>query len=179
VWEVDLPENIDGKRKRLKKILGDIPAHVTLVPVDFDRERIGDVLAAHGYSPELRTFFIWEAVTQYLPAPSIESTFDFLANAPSGSRLAFTYIRRDFIEGKSRYGQEQLYRNMIVKNKTWLFGINPDEVADFIAPSGWRVLEHYGYDELADKYVKPTGRILLSTPLERMVYAEKDGATSN
>jgi len=36
-----------------------------------------------------------------------------------------------------------------------------------------RVLEHLGYEELAERYVKPTGRKLVSTPLERMVYAEK------
>ena len=38
---------------------------------------------------------------------------------------------------------------------------------------GWRVLEHLGYEELAEWYVKPTGREVLSTPLERLVCAEK------
>ena len=38
---------------------------------------------------------------------------------------------------------------------------------------GWHVVEHLGYEELAERYVKPTGRELASTPIERMVYAEK------
>jgi hypothetical protein len=46
-------------------------------------------------------------------------------------------------------------------------------VADLLGRCGWRVLDHLGYDELAERYVKPTGRQLASMALERMVYAEK------
>jgi hypothetical protein len=46
-------------------------------------------------------------------------------------------------------------------------------VADLLSSHGWRVVEHLGYDELAERYVKPTGRALAATPITRMVYAEK------
>lgn len=173
VWEVDQPDNITSKRSRLEKILDRMPAQVTLVPIDFDQQELGPVLAAHGYPADKRTFFIWEAVTQYLTETGIRTTFDFLAQAPAGSRLAFTYIRKDFIDGKVRYGQERLYKTMVLKDRSWIFGFDPEGVADFLRENGWAVLEHLGYDELAERYVKPTGRKLLSTQLERMVYAEK------
>ena len=48
VWEVDQPESIEPKRARLQKLLGEIPAHVTLVPIDFDHEELGAVLASNG-----------------------------------------------------------------------------------------------------------------------------------
>jgi hypothetical protein len=35
------------------------------------------------------------------------------------------------------------------------------------------VVEHLGYEELAERYVKPTGRKLASSPIERMVCAKK------
>jgi hypothetical protein len=35
------------------------------------------------------------------------------------------------------------------------------------------MVERSGYEELTERYVKPTGRKLVSMPLERMVYAEK------
>jgi len=173
VWEVDQPENIDAKRSRLRKVFGEVPAHVTLVPIDFDREELGSVLASHGYAADTKTFFIWEGVTQYLTEAGIEATFDFLAKAPAGSRLVFTYVRKDFIDGKVLYGQEYLYKRVLLKDKIWLFGIDPEDVADFLDVYGWRVLEHIGYEELAERYVKPTGRKLVSMPLERIVYAEK------
>ena len=173
VFEVDLPENIDAKRSRLKKILGGVPAHVKLVPIDFDREDLGAVLASHGYAADTRTFFIWEGVMQYLTEQGVRATMDFLAKAPAGSRLAFTYVRKDFVDGEVFYGHEYIYKTLVLKGKNWHFGMDPENVADFLSGYGWRVLEHLGYDELGERYVKPTGRKLLSMPLERMVYAEK------
>lgn len=173
IWEVDQPGNIKAKRTRLSKILDEVPANITLVPIDFDHQELGDVLKSYGYPAKARTFFIWEAVTQYLPEASVRMTFDYLAKSPAGSRLTFTYVRKDFIEGKVLYGHDYIYKNMISKGRSWHFGIEPEGVADFLSAYGWHVLEHLGYDELAERYVKPTGRKLLSTLLERMVYAEK------
>jgi len=173
VWEIDQPKNIDAKRIMLKKVFKSLPEHVTLVPIDLDHELLGDVLPSYGYLGDMKTFFIWEAVTQYLPGDSVRKTFDYLAQARPGSRLVFTYVRRDFIERKTSYGHKYIYENMIIKDKSWLFGLDPDEVGDFLSAYGWRVQEHLGYDELAEIYVKPTGRKLLSTPLERIVFAQK------
>ena len=173
-WEVDQPENVESKRARLRKLFGTVPAHVTLVPIDFDREELGTVLSSHGYSAEeQRTFFVWEAVTQYLTEPGIRATFAFLATAAPGSRLAFTYVRKDFLDGRAMYGGEALYEQYVVRDKLWLFGMAPEEVEDFVGAYGWSVVEHLGYEELAERYVKPTGRELASTPIERAVYAEK------
>ncbi len=173
VWEVDQPENVGPKQARLRKLLGEVPIHVKLVPIDFDREELEAVLATYGYSTEMRTFFIWEAVTQYLTETGIKTTFDFLARAARGSHLAFTYVRKDFLDGQVMYGQEDLYKRYVVRGKLWLFGMDPEGVVNFLEPYGWRVIEHLGYEELAERYVKPTGRELASTPIERMVYAEK------
>jgi methyltransferase (TIGR00027 family) len=173
VWEVDQPENIKAKRLRLRKVLETIPAPVTLVEVDFDHEILSDVLTQHGYVVDMKTFFVWEAVTQYLPESSIRDTFDFLAEARPGSRLAFTYVCKDFIDGESTHGHEFLYEKMVLKDKSWLFGMDPSEVAGFLSGYGWHVLEHLGYEELAERYVKASRSDLLTTSLERIVYAEK------
>jgi methyltransferase (TIGR00027 family) len=173
VWEVDQPVNIDAKRSRLEKLFSGIPPHVTLVPIDFDLEDLATVLESHGYEPDAKTFFIWEGVTQYLSEDGVRSTLAFLARTPAGSRLVFTYTPRNFIDGDNFYGHEYLYKKMLLKDKIWLFGLNPENVDDFLGGYGWRVLEHLGYEELADRYVKPTGRELKSMAIERIVYAEK------
>ena len=53
------------------------------------------------------------------------------------------------------------------------FGFDPEDVDDFLCDYGWHVLEHLGYEELADRYVEPTGRKLEFMAIERIVYAEK------
>jgi len=78
VWEVDQKQNNDAKRARLEKLFQEIPTHVTLVPIDFDHEDLATVLASHGYTPEKKTFFIWEGVTQYLTETGVRATFEFL-----------------------------------------------------------------------------------------------------
>lgn len=172
-WEVDQPENIKPKQLRLQKIFGQIPNRVKLVSIDFDHEDLETVLASHGYSVDQRTFFVWEAVTQYLTEIGVKTTFAFLAKAARGSRLAFTYVRKDFLKGDNFYEHERLHQQYVVKDKAWLFGWNPDEIAGFLAFYGWHLVEHLGYDALAEKYVKPTGRVSPSMPIELIVYAEK------
>lgn len=173
-WEVDQPHNIDSKKSRIEKLFQPVPEHVTLVPIDFDSQDLGTVLANHGYTPTTKTFFIWEGVTQYVTEAGIRATFDYLAKAPAGSRLVFTYVPKDFIEGENFYGQEYLYNQMLVKDQIWLFGIEPDGLDQFIGTYGWQVVEHIGYDELVDRYVKPTRRDLRSMAIERVVYAQKN-----
>jgi len=172
-WEVDQPKNIGGKRTRIEKLFRPVPHNVTLVPIDFDREELGMVLAEYGYSPAKKTFFIWEGVTQYVSEQGIRATFKYLAKTPAGSRLVFTYTPKDFIDGENFYDQEYLYKKMLVKNKIWLFGIDPSKVDGLLGEYGWRIREHTGYDALVERYVKPTGRDLGPILIERIVYAEK------
>jgi len=173
VWEVDQAGSVDSKRSRLRKVLGGVPEHVTLVPVDFDREDLGSALAAAGHPPDAVTFFILEGVTQYLSEAGFEATFGFLARAAAGSRLVFTYTPRDFIEGTQLYGQPHLHAKMLGRNPLWHFGLDPDEVDGVLARYGWRTVEHLGYDELDERFVKPTGRELDWMAIERIVSARK------
>jgi methyltransferase (TIGR00027 family) len=173
VFEVDQPLNVDRKKKVVARVLGTPPASVRLVPVDFERDDLMAALGSHGYRPEYRTFFVWEGVTQYLTESAVRATFAQLAHAAPGSRLDFTYVRREFIDGDERYGAAALYKRMRQRRQVWKFGLVPDDVADFIAPYGWRLIEQAGPDEFMNRYVRPSGRILDTSQLEWSAYAEK------
>jgi methyltransferase (TIGR00027 family) len=172
VWEVDQPENINQKRIRLRKALGVIPSNVRLVPIDLDNEDLGEVLLSHDYSHGEKTFFIWEAVTQYLTESGIRKTFNFLSKATPDSRIAFTYVRKEFLEGRNKFDNERFYNDFVTK-KIFIFGKEPEEWPDFLRDYGWEVCEDCGFDELAKRYIEPTGRKLTATPIERMVFAKK------
>ena len=53
------------------------------------------------------------------------------------------------------------------------FGLNPDEVADFVAEYGWRLIEQAGPDYYLHNYIRPAGRDLAASELEWTAYAEK------
>ncbi|MGV0635576.1 class I SAM-dependent methyltransferase [Mycolicibacillus trivialis] len=173
VFEVDLPENIEVKRTLLQKVYGAVPGHVTLVPVDFETQDLGDTLASHGYDVTSRTFFIWEGVTMYLTEDGVRATLAFLAGTSPGSRLVFTHLPQDFLDGKAFYGSEALYQQYKIKRGLWRFGIDPDRVPEFLAEYGWRVIEQPTAEDFAARYVTPTGRDKPVSQLERSVCAER------
>jgi methyltransferase (TIGR00027 family) len=172
IWELDQNIIIKHKQKRLTQILGTIPGNVKMIGIDFDHEDICKVLEKNGYSNDMRIFFIWEAVTQYLEEKSVRMIFDFLSHAHMGSKIVFTYVRKDFLDGNNMYGMDEVYKRF-VETGTWKFGMDPESWPQFLEEYGWKIIEDVGAEDLVEKYVKPTGRIFASTAIERIISAEK------
>jgi methyltransferase (TIGR00027 family) len=173
VFEVDLPQMITYKERKLRQLYGSVPSHVRLIPLDFDRQTVEDGLKSHGYSPDQKSFFIWEGVTQYISEPAVCAVFEFLAKVRPGSRIVFTYIVKDFIDGERTYGLERLYQQTRGKKPMWQFGLQPSQVAAFIGEYSWKELEQVGPDEYRQRYLNPMGRTEAVMEIERMVYAQK------
>ena len=95
VFEVDHPATQKAKIRKLQSTLGAgcLPTFVTFVPVDFTHESLAVRLAECGYSERLKTLFIWEGVTMYLDAVSVEGTLAFIAShSAPGSTVVFDYM---------------------------------------------------------------------------------------
>jgi len=174
VFEVDLPVNIALKAKTVRRVLGQAPMSVRLVALDFEHDDLLTALAEHGYHTDYRAFFICEGVTQYLTEAGVRRTLEGLRATAPGTRLVFTYVRRDFIDGTNRYGTRTLYRTVRQRKQLWHFGLEPDEVAEFIAEYGWRLVEQAGADELVQRYVEPTGRKLKASQCGVVGFCGKD-----
>jgi methyltransferase (TIGR00027 family) len=173
IFEVDQPVNIARKTAAVRRVLGEQPRSVRLVALDFERDDLLTTLAEYGYHTDYRTFFIWEGVTQYLTTDAVRATLDGLRPVAPGSRLVFTYVRRDFIDGANLYGAKSLYRRVRQRQQLWHFGIQPEEVEEFLAGFGWRLIEQVGPEQLIQRYVKPAGRDLTASEIEWSAYAEK------
>ena len=90
IFEVDHPATQAYKRERVRAL--DSERRPVFVPVDFEKQRISQELAAAGHDPASATFWIWEGVTMYLGRSVIAACLGeiALASAP-GSRVAVTY----------------------------------------------------------------------------------------
>ena len=97
-WEVDQAVNIDAKRKAIEKALGVIPQyHVKQVSINFiNRGDLEDVLKRHGYLGNEKTFFIWEAVSQYINEAAVQKTFDFFSKVPSWKSISVYLCTKRF-----------------------------------------------------------------------------------
>ncbi|ANA97166.1 MULTISPECIES: SAM-dependent methyltransferase [Mycobacteroides] len=173
VWEVDLPDNIAAKSKALQRCFGSPPDNIRLTAVDFETDDLADALRRDGFEPGMRTFIIWEAVTQYLTEWAVRQTLSHLCDPGPGSHLALTYVRKDFLDGHEMYGAEAGHHELVVAKQLWRFGLEPEQTVGFFAEYGWQEYGQAGSDEYSHLYVRPCGRAMDISPIERSLAARR------
>lgn len=171
IYELDQENNIKKKKKLVKKSFEKIPENIQLIATDFSINDLTQQLEDFDYDFSCETFFIMEAVTQYLDKEAIHETFEFLSKANKNSQLVFTYVRKDFIDGEEMYGWSSAYEKYVEKG-IWKFGLLPNDVPTFLKNYGWTVIEDLSYDELS-KRMNIKDRGLELTCVERIVLCKK------
>jgi methyltransferase (TIGR00027 family) len=175
-FELDLPPNTGYKRRRLVSVFGRVPEHTRLIAVDFQFADLSSILHANGFREDQPCLFIWEAVTQYLTEAAVRRTLASLSGVPATSRLIFTYVRQDFLDGTNLWESPALHEQFVGKQRLWDFGLNPEDVNPLLHEYGWAEHEQVGAAEYTRSYLEPIDRRLRVTDLERFVLAEKSAA---
>jgi methyltransferase (TIGR00027 family) len=152
VFEVDMPEVL---ALRTEHLVGDqnISASAIAVPIDFEREDLGEALRGRGYASAARTLFLWEGVTYYLPEAAVKAVLSLVASQSGpGSSILFDYVTRAFVDGDySGYGARRLAAGWRRLGNVNRFGV--DDIAAFIHPTGLRVRSDLDARELEDRYL--------------------------
>ena len=140
VFEVDHPATQTWKLRQLRREGIAIPANVTFVAVDFERDDLAAALRAAGLAPGEPSFFSWLGVTPYLEPGPLWATLRAVAAAAGGAGgVAFDFIARP------------RRREMLVRLILWLRGrrvaslgepfrtlMRPDDVAAGLEGLGFR-----------------------------------------
>ena len=178
VFELDLPATQQMKRTLVEKVAGELPAHVSFVPIDFGRQDIEDVMTAAGFRGDLKAFFIWEGVTQYLTAEAVDRTFRYVSSAAAGgSEVVFTYVHQGIIDGTARSKVDQRIMSSIQRRGTpWIFGLAPSTVAEYLTQRGLKLVEEVWAPDFRTRYLNPRGRQMTLYEGERVVLARTVGA---
>jgi methyltransferase (TIGR00027 family) len=173
VFEIDEPATLAVKRARMERVLGALPGHVSLVAMDFEHDDLGARLNAAGLRREARTMFICEGVTSYLTAAGVDATFRRVsALAATGSRLAFTYLDRAALEGRSDLpGARAAIAAVRRAGEPFQFGLDPGDLPAYLADRGLELLEDASTAELAVRYLHPLGRRPPASPFYRVALA--------
>jgi methyltransferase (TIGR00027 family) len=173
VFEVDRPAVVARKAEVLRRVLGGTPPSVHLVAADLERDDVMAALREHGYRDDARTFVIAEGLTQYLAPDAVRALFAQLAATPPGSRLTFTYVRQDFIDGTELYGAQRLHRRFCGRRPLWRTGLIGEQVAELLADAGWQLTEQTGPSYYRDLFLSRTQRGLAASPIEWTVFAQR------
>ena len=173
-FELDFPELQKVKKSYIDKKIGELPSNVSLVPVDFNSQDLGEELKKAGYDLSSKTLFMWEGVTQYISKEAIDNTLKYVTQAPTGSRIVFTYVLKSFIDGSHiPDGLTSLYKLTLNKKKPlWFCGFDPAEMHEYLSKFSLSLIEDVGHEEFLERYIKPKGRDLTVMEIERTVLAE-------
>lgn len=154
VYELDHPVTQKWKIKRVKRIFGSIPSHVTFVAIDFERMALEDVMTKTSFNAGSKTIFIWEGVSQYIEAKASDATLRYLSSvATPQSQIIFTYINSRILEENMAIiaHHEKL-------GEPWIFGIDPDKITNYLSARGIQLINQVDASEYKKRYLYPLER---------------------
>jgi methyltransferase (TIGR00027 family) len=173
VFEVDQPAIQQEKIKRLRKIYGNIPDHLTFVPVDFNRDSLA-ALFDHGYKVDAITLFIWEGVTYYITAKAVDSTLAFVqSNSAVGSSIIFDYVFTSALTAARKRGEiTRMQRYSRFTGEPLVFGIDEGSIDRFLSQRGFSQIVNIGMAGLRAAYLTGKNRNRPLSPIYAIVHAK-------
>jgi methyltransferase (TIGR00027 family) len=142
IYEVDYPVTQAWKLERLAEAQLASPPCLTLVPVDFERDDIGEKLVGAGFQPNSPAFFTWLGVVPYLTQEAIGSTLDYIASIQN-SEVVF-----DYMEAPQTFSEEI---RELVKERTEQLAKIGERWASSFAPAGIAtILRSHGFCNIKD-----------------------------
>jgi len=140
VFEVDHPATQELKRERIERFLGAPPAHLELVPVDFERHSLDEALAASSFDPNARTLFSWIASIPYVEESAVHETFRSIArHSAGGSEIIFNFSSREREAGLSGASTEdrQLQRATRRRGEPLKSAFDPEALLKAVCELGY------------------------------------------
>jgi methyltransferase (TIGR00027 family) len=160
VFEVDHPATQRVKKERLHACMGKLPTNIRYVAIDFERDALEARLIESGYNPAVLAVVVWEGVIDYLTESAVQSTLAVLTRllAPS-SLLIFTYTHKGALDGSKAFPGARRWRSWSsVSGEPFLFGLNPDTLAEVLKPHLFLLQSDASTEEIARRYCSSLGR---------------------
>jgi O-methyltransferase involved in polyketide biosynthesis len=104
---------------------------------------------------------------------------NFVSSCAPGSSIAFDYAIKSFVDGDtSTYGGKQVARWLKRIREPFLFGLNAEETAGFVARHKLRVVSDLGPEESEQAYLQTKNGLYLGKTFGhvRMVHARAAGS---
>lgn len=151
-FEVDHPATQATKMAAL----ADAGSNLFFCPADLTKHSIADALAPAWFDASLPTVFIAEGITMYLDAKQLDKFFAGIrqrAQHPDSS-LIFTYMARSPLGVIGFDSQTALARLWLqVKGEPMKWGIEPENVAAFLAARGFTLRRDHSAADLSARFM--------------------------
>ena len=154
VLEVDHPATQAWKRRRLDDTGIEVPATVTFVPVDFERQNLRETLTAAGLDVSRPAIFSWLGVTPYLEEAAIWQTLkDIAALSAAGGGVVFDYsIPPSSVGFVARFFFRRLERRVAKAGEPFKSYFDPPALAQGLRDIGFTKISDLGATEINSRF---------------------------
>ena len=149
-----MPNTIKNKRQVLCQKLGNIPSGLSLIPLDFNIDKL-NILSQYGFDKKIPTVYIWQGVTYYLRRESVSDVLDFIkSQMVTGSVFMF-----DACSPLMTYKNDQIpgIRAQIDKlneiGEPYIFGMDSNEMEAWLKKKGFNNIKIQKQVDLEVKYL--------------------------
>lgn len=165
IFELEISPTQNRKKKCLAKEKIDIPEKVTLVPIDFNKEKLQNVLGKSGYNRNENTLFIWEGVSYYLEPTSVNATLEFIKKySPKESLVAFDYaVSLSDKTVNNYYGAKEFTETWKKRhsNEPFKFAIDAGGIELFLEQRGLKIINHLDSEQIEKMFLlKENGSLI-------------------
>lgn len=154
-YEVDHPDTQKLKLERLAAAGIQMPDNLRHVPVDFERESLGEVLAHAGFDRNQPTFFSWLGVSYYLRLESVLGVFKYVASVAPSSQLVFDFVMADSALGEAERKAIARITAFVEKySEPWFSRFEPQELQDTLHSVGFSDTFYFSWERATERYFK-------------------------
>ncbi len=152
IYEVDHPATQTWKRQRLAAAQIEAPPWLHFVPVDFERDDLGELLAGAGFQQDSAAFFSWLGVVPYLTADAIGKTLEYMASVRD-TEVVFDYMEAaDAFSAGSRELVQQRTQQLEKMNERWASRFEPAGIAEILRSHGFCDIEDIDFEEVRSRF---------------------------
>ena len=152
IYEADHPATQTWKRQRLAEAQLALPPWLILVPVDFERDDLGETLVGAGFQQNSPAFFTWLGVVPYLTLDAIGRTLDYMASIQQ-SEVVF-----DYMEPPQAFSEEM--RELVTKrteqlekmDERWASRFEPAGIAAILRSHGFCDIEDINFQQITSRF---------------------------
>jgi methyltransferase (TIGR00027 family) len=152
IYEIDHPATQAWKRERLDEAQIAVPPWLTLVPVDFEQDDVGEKLAAAGFQQNSPAFFTWLGVVPYLAENAIGRTLGYMSSIQN-SEVVFDYMEPpEAFSEELRQLEKERTEQLKKIDEPSVSRFEPADIEAILRSHGFRVIEDISFQEIASRF---------------------------
>lgn len=152
IYEVDHAATQAWKGQRLAEAQIALPPWLVFVQVDFERDDVGEKLAAAGFQQKSPAFFTWLGVVPYLTQDAIDRTLGYTASIQN-SEVVFDYMEppQAFSE-ELRQVEKERTEQLEKMGERSVSRFEPAGIAAILRSHGFSDIEDIDFQEIKSRF---------------------------